>query len=114
MPDIVTLVEAGSVQADGSITYDSETYSLYAYDDWGIWGQQFGENLFGVYLEKNTRQVGSLIYFDTPTARISGTTSGSNPVSGSAVWLGGVRAFDTSHGGYLPVSGSARLEVDFY
>ena len=113
MPDTVTLVEAGSVQADGSITYDSETYSLYAYDDWGIWGLQFGENLFGVFLEENTRQVGSLIYFETPTARISGTPSGSNPVSGNAVWLGGVRAFDTSRGGYPPVSGSARLEVDF-
>ena len=113
MSDTVSLEEAGSVRADGSITYDSETYSLYAYDDWGFWGQQFGENVFGAFLEENTRQVGDLIYFDIPTARVSGTPSGNNPVSGNAVWLGGVRAFDTSHNGYQPVSGSARLEVDF-
>ena len=29
------------------------------------------------------------------------------------MWLGGVRAFDLGAAGQLPVSGSARLEVDF-
>ena len=113
MLDTVTLEEAGSVEATGSITSDSETHLLYEYYDWGFWGEQFGENLFGVILEENTRQVGNLIYYDPPNASISGAPSGSNPVSGNAVWLGGVRAFDTSRRGYPPVSGNAKIEVDF-
>ena len=115
MSDTVTLTESGSVHLDDTITItdDFGTYSQYAYDDWGFWGRQFGENLFGVFLEKDTRPLDSPTFFDPPTAGISGTPSGSNPAIGGAVWSGGVRAFDTSQRGYPPVSGSARLEVDF-
>ena len=113
MLDTVTLETAGSVQVAGTYTDIAGTHSFYAYNDWGFWGRQFGENLFGAFLEDNKRQVDDTTYFETPTTRISGTPSGSNPVSGGAVWKGSVRAFDTSHGGYLPVSGGAQLEVDF-
>ena len=48
------------------------------------------------------------------TLHIEGTPSGAGPAGGSAVWSGGVRAYDT-HPDTLgtPVSGAARIEVDF-
>ena len=113
VPDTVTLDETGTVDIAGTAPSDTETYSVYAYDDWGFWGRQLGESLFGVFLEKNSSRVGNTTYYQTPTIRISGSRTGSNPVSGNAVWLGSVRAFDTNSVGYSPVSGSARLEVDF-
>ena len=113
MPDTVTLEETGTVEVAGTLTVTAGTYSFYSYDDWGFWGRQFGENLFGAFLEDNTRQVGNTVFYQTPTTRISGTPSGSNPVDGSAVWNGSVRALDSSQSGYLPVSGDAQLEVDF-
>ena len=46
--------------------------------------------------------------------RLPCSQSGSNPVSGSAVWTGGVRAYDAHPDTYgTPVTGTARLEVDF-
>ena len=109
VPDTVTLEETGTA----SLVGDFETSSLYAYDDWGFWGRQFGENLFAAVVEQRITREGDTTSYWTPTARISGTRSGQNPVSGEAVWLGGVRAFGVGTAGHLPVSGSARLEVDF-
>ena len=114
MSDTVTLEEDGSVKVGFVGTDDAGTqHSIHEYGDWGLWGRQFQEDLFGAFVEKNFRRAGNSFSYWTPTTRVSGTRTGSNPVSGNAVWLGGVRAFDTNHGGYLPVSGSARLEVDF-
>ena len=112
MSDIVTLEEDGFVKVAFASTDSTGTHSIYAYKDWGFWGRQFQEELFGAFIEKNFRRVGNSTSYSTPTTRISGTRTGSNPVSGGAIWNGSVRAFDTSLRGYLPVSGRARLEVD--
>ena len=113
VPDTVTLEESGTAEVAGAITYDSGTHSIYAYDDWGFWGKQFHKELFGAALKQTIRVVGNTTSYETPTTHVSGTPSGSNPVSGSAVWNGYVRAFDAGHAGYLPVRGNARIEVDF-
>ena len=113
VPDTVTLEETGAVEVAGTFTDDSGTHSFYGYNDWGLWGKQFHNELFGSMLKQTVRVEGNTRYYETPTAHVSGTPSGSNPVSGSAVWNGNVRAFDVGHGGFLPVTGNARLEVDF-
>ena len=113
LPDTVTLEETGTAEVAGAITYDTETYSFYAYDDWGFWGKQFHKELFGATLKQTIRVVGNTRSYEPPTTQVSGTPSGSNPVSGSAVWNGNVRAFDAGHAGYLPVRGNARIEADF-
>ena len=112
VPDAVTLEDAGSVDIVGSFTDELGTYSFFAYDDWGFWGRQFGEALFGAFLEQSIQHEGNAIHYGMPEAHIYGTPTGSNPVSGGAVWNGKALALDVHHRGYLPVSGSARLEVD--
>ena len=105
MPDTVTLHGSGTVRALGH---------FHAFDDWGFWGRQFGDALFGAFVAQTVEDLadGRLSYH-TPYGRVEGTTSGDNPVSGSAVWSGKVRAVDTSYSHWMPVSGDARLEVDF-
>ena len=113
VPDTVTLEETGTASYVGDYSDSSGTRSIYAYDDWGFWGRQFGGNLFTAVVEQSITEEGDITYYGTPTTRVSGTRSGRNPVSGEAVWLGNVRAFGVGSAGHLPVSGSARLEVDF-
>ena len=114
VPDTVTLVESGTVTVAGGIIFDSVTRSIYRYDQWGFWGRQFDEKVFGAFIEQNVRDTGSIIFYDEPYGRIEGTPSGHNPVSGTAVWSGKARAFDTqSETGQMPVNGDARLAVDF-
>ena len=114
VPDTVTLEETGTVGPVSLTTDDSGAQvPLFRYDDWGIWGRQYSADLFGALIEQNVTQSGDTTTYWTPTTHISGTPTGSNPVTGGAVWTGDVRAFDTGHGGYLPVRGDARLEVDF-
>ena len=113
VPDTVTLEETGTTSFAGDYIQNSVTRSIYAYDDWGFWGRQFGANVFTAIIEQSITTEGSITYYGAPTTRVSGTRSGSNPVSGGAEWLGGVRAFSTGSEGHLPVSGSARLKVDF-
>ena len=108
--DTVTLKETGTTRA---LVSRSGGYDFYAYDQWGFWGKQFQENIFGAFLEQNVTTVGNTSTYHRPYGRIEGTPSGQNPVSGSAVWSGKVRAFETEPRGYMPVSGNARLEVDF-
>ncbi len=111
MPDTVTLEESGTTNILGNIDDGS---GFYAFDDWGFWGKQFGDNIFGAFVAQNVRQVGQTTYYEFPGGRIDGTPSGHNPVSGSAIWSGKVRAFDRRpDAGQMPVSGNARLEVDF-
>ena len=111
MPDTVTLEESGTNRILGNIDDGS---GFYAFDYWGVWGKQFGDNIFGAFVAQNVRQEGQTTYYEFPAGRIDGTPSGHNPVSGSAIWSGKVRAFDTRlDAGKMPVSGNARLEVDF-
>ena len=106
LPDTVTLEESGTVRMLGSV----DGSGFYAFDDWGFWGRQFQESIFGAFVHQRVERTS---YF-SPHGRIEGTLSGSNPVTGTAVWSGKARAFDTQSGaGWVPVSGNARLEVDF-
>ena len=105
LPDTVTLAESGTAEWLAS----TGGTGFYAFDDWGFWGRQFQENVFGAFVHQ--RVEGTAYY--TPQGRVEGTLSGSNPVSGTAVWSGKVRAHDTQSGaGWAPVIGKARLEVD--
>ena len=113
VPDTVTLQETGTTSFAGDYSDSSGTRSIYAFEDWGFWGQQFGANVFTAVIDQEITRLGNTTSYGTPTMRVSGTRSGSNPVSGRAVWLGDVRAFETGIEGHLPVSGGARLEVDF-
>ena len=113
VPDTFTLEETGSALFVYDYLQDSVTRSVYAYDDWGYWGRQFGSNVFTAVVEQTITREGNTTSYGPPTTRVSGTRSGNNPVSGGAEWLGSVRAFETGAEGYLPVSGSARLDVDF-
>ena len=113
VPDTFALEETGRTSFAFDYIQDSVTRSVYAYDDWGYWGRQFGANVFTAVVEQSITTEGNITSYGTPTTRVSGTRSGNNPISGEAVWLGGVRAFGTGLEGHLPVSGNARLEVDF-
>ncbi len=100
---MVTLEEAGTV---------SGSY-VFLYDDWGFEGRQTEENLFGAFINRGSWRSGNVTYYETPpTIDVSGARTGTNPVSGGAVWEGRVRAYEEG-GGLAPVSGSTRLEVDF-
>ena len=110
LPDAVTLGESGSFR----LLAGSDGSGFYAYDDWGFWATQLKEHVFGAFIEQRTETSGSTISYYSPSGRIDGTTSGSNPIPGTAVWSGKVRAFDTqSEADWEPVGGNARLEVDF-
>ncbi len=122
-----TFDEIGSVtETDTMVTYEhtgsptlrfpgsfSGTRTNYTFDDWGYWAKQDGVTLFKAYIKDiYIRDIGTIpigIY----TFRIQGAPSGSNPVSGSAVWTGQVRAYD-AHPDTLgmPVTGDARLEAN--
>ena len=110
VPDTVTLEETGTTRA---LVSRSGGYDFYAYDQWGFWGKQFQENIFGAFLEQNVTTVGNANTYYPPYGRIEGNPSGHNPVAGSAVWSGKVRAFETDPIGFMPVSGNARVEVSF-
>ena len=106
LPDTAALAESGTVKLVGS----TGGRGFYAFDDWGFWGRQFQEDIFGAFIHQRAQ---GAIYF-TPQGHIEGTLSGSNPVAGTAVWSGKIRAHDTRSGaGWMPVSGNARLEIDF-
>ena len=112
VPDTVSLEEAGSVEVLGTITDESGTYPVYGYDTWGFWGRQFDRELFGAYVEQEIERDGDGTRYWPPTTQVYGTPTGSNPVSGGAVWTGGMAAFDETAGDNLPVTGTARLELD--
>ena len=106
LPDTVTLEESGAARLLNA--------GFYAFEDWGFWGIQFHEEVFRAFIEQRTETAGGTTTYYSPSGRIEGTLSGSNPVSGTAVWTGEVRAYDTqSDGDWAPISGNARLAVDF-
>ncbi|MDE0386993.1 MAG: hypothetical protein OXI22_24150 [Defluviicoccus sp.] len=115
-----TLEPDGSAGGEGTTSYRvvnsdgrypgsfSGTRTRYAFDDWGYWAREGEETLFRAFIR------GELENGFSYTLHVEGTPSGTDPVGGAAVWSGGVRAFDT-HPDTLgtPVSGDARIEVDF-
>ena len=108
----MTLEETGSTTPIGNV---ADGLGFYSFDDWGFWGKQFDETVFGAFLATKISEhpEGGTTYTG-PFTRIDGEPTGSNPVSGTAVWSGQVRAVDTHVDNYArPVSGTARLEVDF-
>ena len=88
----------------------SGTRTYYSFNDWGYWALQGTETLF----EASIRENDALFATDPYEMAVTGKQSGSNPISGSAAWSGGVRAFD-AHPEALgtPVEGDARIEIDF-
>lgn len=111
LPDTVTLEETSTVPE----LLNSTDSQFYAYDDWGFWGKQFDETIFGAFIAHQISEIseGGMLY-EGPYTLIDGSLTGSNPVSGTAVWSGQVRAVDMQADTRLtPVSGTARLEVDF-
>ena len=112
LPDTVTLEETGTTTPIGNV---AEGSGFYSFNDWGFWGKQFDETVFGAFLAHviSAAPEGGTSY-SGPFRRIEGSPTGSNPVSGTAVWSGQVRAVDTHTDNYVrPVNGTARLEVDF-
>ena len=80
----------------------------YSFDDWGFWLNQGDTTLFKIFIRDTDDPFGSDYELVT-----QGIPTGSNPVSGSVVWSGGVRAYDVHPDTFgTPVSGDARLEVD--
>ena len=129
LPNTVTLEQGGTATLDEGLQIsvyildEKILISPYNYDDWGFWAKQFGQDIFGALIDRNWEESSSfsgISYLGDPFGRIEGTPSGINPVSGTAVWSGKVRAFEPVTGiysfeevKYAPVNGNARLGVDF-
>ena len=113
LPDTVTLEETGTATPIGNV---AEGSGFYSFNDWGFWGKRLEETVFGAFLATmiSATPEGWCCSYEGPYRHIEGTPTGSNPVSGTAVWSGQVRAIDTHVDNYVrPVSGTARLEVNF-
>ena len=90
------------------------------YDGWGFWSTLNGEPLFKAVLNGDGTGDGGCnlnpaaecapLLPDGLTAEMSGPRTGTNPIVGSAVWIGHARA---ARGGGEPVTGQAHLEADF-
>ena len=82
---------------------------IYDLGDWGVEATQGTSMLFKAVIRESTGIFSTGDY----ELHIEGKPTGSNPVSGSAVWTGHVRAYD-AHPEKLgtPVSGDARLEAN--
>lgn len=120
--EALTLAETGAVHARGTTAYVSTSVggrfpgrfsgerSFYSFEEWGLWAKLGGQTLFKIAI----RDDDSLFSPGDPVPVVEGTKTGSNPLSGSAVWTGTVRAHDVHPDSYgTPVTGDARLEVDF-
>ena len=117
-------------ETGGAVSFISSSADIY--DEWGLWASDGERVLFTAWLDGERRHylegsAQSGLIDDTITAHVFGVQSGSNPVSGSAVWTGGMRAIHVSstHFGYdeetdqtylitgRPYRGDARVGVDF-
>ena len=114
------LERTGTAQRSGTTTYAetnvggrfpgtfSGTRPAYSFNNWGLWARVGSATLFRADIRPNTFGITGF------TRHIEGTQSGSRPVSGAAVWTGGVYAYDAHPDTFgAPVTGTARLEVDF-
>lgn len=115
------LERTGSARATGTTTYAEAnvggrfpgsfagTRALHSFEEWGLWAKQGEETLFKAFVEDDD----SLFSTDDYAIMVAGSPTGSNPVSGPAVWTGAVLAYDAHPDTYgTPVTGEARLEVD--
>ena len=85
-------------QSDGETSLDGLAISV---SGWGLWASSSGSSLFSISLDGNS---------ETGFERsASGILSGSNPVSGSAIWVGGVNALDPERGA---IYGNARIAAN--
>ena len=85
------------------------TRSSRSFEEWGLWAKRGEETLFKAIIEDDD----SLFALDDYAIMVAGTPTGSNPVSGPAVWTGTVLAYDSHPDTYgTPVTGKARLEAD--
>ena len=118
----LTLAETGAVHARGTTAYVSTNVggrfpgrfsgerSFYSFEEWGLWAKLDDQTLFKVVINDDD----SLLSLGDLVPVVEGGKTGSNPLSGSAVWTGTVRAHDVHPDSYgTPVTGDARLEVDF-
>ena len=120
--EALTLAETGAVHARGTTAYVSTSVggrfpgrfsgerSFYSFEEWGLWAKLDDRTLFRVTIKDDDSlfSVGELV------SVVEGAKTGSNPLSGSAVWTGTVRAHDVHPDSYgTPITGDARLEVDF-
>ena len=121
-PEPLTLRMVGSSRASGTASYSearvggrfpgtfSGTRTHYSFNDWGVWAGRGSEVLFNAVIREDT----SFFSLSDYELSVTGSKSGSNPVAGSAVWTGDVRAFDAHPSAYgTPVEGDARIEMDF-
>ena len=115
-----TLESVGTTRQAGTTQYSevniggrfqgtfSGTRPYHSFSNWGLWAKVGSATLFRVDIQPATFP--SIGY----TLHIEGGKSLSNPVSGSAVWIGGVRAYEAHPDTYgTPVTATARMEVDF-
>ena len=108
VPATPALEARGSVNRNEYQRQDGTAYAIHSYEEWGLWGTKFGEELFGAFLSRDSSTT-------VPAIRFEGTPSGTRTIHGSAVWTGDTRAFERSPDPdwFTPVKGSARLEADF-
>lgn len=139
---VPTLINIGS-EAPRVVDGSSSSYTSTHFAEWGLMGHsvrvEAGEDLELALSRCEASGCGSLgdgglpgeetyfrVFLDsaldgTVTTTVEGVPSGTSPTIGSAVWTGGVLAYDAEdvifEGStvttYMPVSGDARLEVDF-
>ena len=88
-----------------------QNISTLSFNDWGYRAKQGSETLFDVFL-RGARTVTNGVLSDSVKLLVSGTQSDSTPTDGSNVWVGNLRAVDTSTRPGTPVHGEIRLEVD--
>ncbi len=77
--------------------------------EWGYWATAGDETLFRASLDTE-REIINGVVSDTYDATVQGTRTSTNPVGGSATWVGGVRAIDAN---LAPVTGTSGLVFDF-
>ena len=115
------LERAGTARATGTTTYAvtnvggrfpgqfAGTRSSHSFEEWGLWAKLGEETLFKAFIKDDD----SLFASNDYAIMVAGTPTGSNPLSGSAVWTGTVLAYDVHPDTYgTPVTGEARLEAD--
>ncbi len=120
--EALTIAEIGAFHATGTTAYASTNIggrfpgrfsgerSSYSFEEWGLWAKLDDQTLFKLAIKDDD----SLFSLSGLVRVVEGTGVGSNPSNGSAVWTGNVRAHDVHPDSYgTPVTGDARLEVDF-
>ena len=115
------LEEVGTARQTGTSSYRvisvggrfpgtfSGSRPIYTFNNWGLWAKAGNATLFRADIRLND----SAFAISDYTLHVEGSRSGSNPVSGSAVWTGGVRAYDAHPDTFgTPVTGDARITAD--